>query len=95
VAFLIGYTIVAAVVAAVVLVLTFWQWAILLTVVLLVLAVVRGNLQELRFLRAGLRRERERTAAEDRPPPDVRDPRAASTADAHAELDGLGPGDHG
>jgi hypothetical protein len=65
VAFLIGYAIVAAVVAAVVLVLTFWQWAILLTVVLLVLAVVRGNLQELRFLRAGLRRERERVAPED------------------------------
>jgi hypothetical protein len=28
------------------------------------------------------------------PPPDVRDPRAASS-DAQAELDGLGPGDHG
>ncbi len=65
VAFLIGYSVVAAVVAAVVLVLTFWQWAILFTVVLLVLAVVRGNLQELRFLRAGLRRERERAAADD------------------------------
>ena len=28
------------------------------------------------------------------PTPDVRDPRAAAGA-AHAELDGLGPGDHG
>lgn len=57
--FLIGYTIVAAVVAAVVLVLTFWQWSILVTVVLLVAAIIRGNVQELRFLRTGLRRERE------------------------------------
>jgi hypothetical protein len=62
--FLIGYTIVAAVVAAVVLVVTFWQWSILMTIVLLVVAIIRGNLQELRFLRAGLRRERERTDAD-------------------------------
>ena len=66
VAFLIGYTIAAAVVAAVVLVVTYWQWAILVSMVLLVLAIMRGNLQELRFLRAGLRRERERTAADGR-----------------------------
>ena len=58
--FLIGYTIVAAVVAAAVLVVTFWQWSILVTIVLLVAAIIRGNVQELRLLRAGLRRERER-----------------------------------
>jgi hypothetical protein len=65
--FLIGYTIVAAVVAAAVLVVTFWQWSILLTIVLLVAAIIRGNVQELRFLRAGLRRERDRarTPADD------------------------------
>jgi hypothetical protein len=56
--FLIGYTIVAAVVAAVVLAVTYWQWSILLAIVLMALAIVRGNLQELRFLRAGLRRQR-------------------------------------
>ena len=54
----------AAVVAAVVLVVTFWQWSVLLTIVLLVVAIVRGNLQELRFLRAGLRRERDSGAAD-------------------------------
>lgn len=59
--FLIGYTIVAAVVAAAVLVVTFWQWSVLVTIVLLVVAIIRGNMQELRFLRAGLRREREHT----------------------------------
>ena len=61
--FLIGYTIVAAVVAAAVLVVTYWQWSILLTIVLLVVATVRGNLQELRFLRTALRRERDGSAA--------------------------------
>jgi hypothetical protein len=62
--------------------------AVLSPTLLLVVAVVRGNLQELRLLRAGLRREQARTAG------DMRDPRAASS-DAQAELDGLGPGDHG
>jgi hypothetical protein len=68
--FLIGYTIIAALVAAVVLVLTYWQWAILLTIVLLVLAIVRGNLQELRFLRAGLRREKAAAAERALTPPE-------------------------
>jgi hypothetical protein len=63
--FLLGYTVVAAVVAGAVLVVTYWQWSILLTIVLLVVAVVRGNLQELRFLRAAPNRERERAAAGD------------------------------
>jgi hypothetical protein len=53
------------VVAAGVLVVTFWQWSILLTIGLLVAAIIRGNVQELRFLRAGLRRERARTPADD------------------------------
>ena len=44
------------------LVVTFWQWSILVTIVLLVAAIIRGNVQELRFLRAGLRREREQAA---------------------------------
>ena len=55
-------------VAALVLVVTFWQVSILVTIVLLVAAIIRGNLQELRFLRAGLRRERERRAAEEDDP---------------------------
>jgi hypothetical protein len=63
--FLMGYTIVAAVVAAAVLVVTYWQWSILLTIALLVVAIVRGNLQELRFLRNALRRERDRVGRSD------------------------------
>ena len=46
---------------------TFWQWAILVTMVLLVLAIIRGNLQELRFLRAGLRRNGKRGRGATRP----------------------------
>lgn len=54
--FLIGYTIAAAVVAAVIVAVTYWQWAILLTVALLVVAIIRGNMGELRSLRAAARR---------------------------------------
>lgn len=53
---LLAYTIVAAVVAAVVVAVTYWQWAILLTIALLVVAIVRGNVGELRSLRAAARR---------------------------------------